>query len=201
MLFRSTKTTEAGGKVTFTVKLDSEPLANVTIPISSNDLTEGTVSPATLTFTAANWNTAQTVTVTGVDDTLTDGDIAYSVIIGAATSTDALYNGKDPADIALTNIDNETKFYVVDDASSTDRTYEYNATGGSIEDYGLNSANTASRGIAATAAMSNIRVGSVMDMSSGWNCGPTRCALPRGRRWRPTRALPRPRHGHQAWTA
>ena len=36
------------------------------------------MSPASLTFTAANWNTAQTVTVTGVDDSLDDGDIAYS---------------------------------------------------------------------------------------------------------------------------
>ena len=52
--------------------------------------------------------TPQTVTVTGVDDSLTDGDIAYSVVIGAATSTDALYNGKDPADIALTNTDDDT---------------------------------------------------------------------------------------------
>ena len=36
------------------------------------------MSPASLTFTTANWNTAQTVTVTGVDDCLDDGDIAYS---------------------------------------------------------------------------------------------------------------------------
>ena len=51
--------------------------------------TEGTVSPATLTFTPANWNTAQTVTVTGVDDAVDDGDIAYTIVTAPATSSDA----------------------------------------------------------------------------------------------------------------
>ena len=67
-------TTEAGGTATFTVVLKTQPTADVTIALSSSDTTEGTVSPASLTFTAANWNMAQTVTVTGVDDALDDGD-------------------------------------------------------------------------------------------------------------------------------
>ena len=50
----------------------------MTVGLSSSDTTEGTVSPAVVTFTAANWNTAQTVTVTGVNDDLDDGDIAYT---------------------------------------------------------------------------------------------------------------------------
>src|SRR5206468_192530 len=53
-------TTEAGGTATFTMVLTSQPTADVTIPLSSNDLSEGTVSPASVTFTAANWNVAQT---------------------------------------------------------------------------------------------------------------------------------------------
>ena len=68
-------TTEAGGTATFTVVLTSQPTANVTIGLASNDTTEGTVSPASVTFTTGNWNTPQTVTVTGVDDDLDDGDI------------------------------------------------------------------------------------------------------------------------------
>ena len=67
-------TTEAGGTATFTVVLTAQPTADVTIGLSSSDTTEGTVSPASLTFTGANWNTPQTVTVTGVDDLLADGD-------------------------------------------------------------------------------------------------------------------------------
>jgi hypothetical protein len=43
----------------------------------------------------------------------------------------------------------ETKFYVVDDGSAN-RTYEYEAPGSAIENYTLNSANTAPRGAAST---------------------------------------------------
>lgn len=39
----------------------------MTVTDVSNDTSVLTVSPATLIFTASNWNTAQTVTVTGVD--------------------------------------------------------------------------------------------------------------------------------------
>src|SRR5439155_1343286 len=72
-------TTEAGGAATFTVVLNSQPTANVTVPISSSNAGEGAVSTASLTFTAANWNTPQTVTVTGIDDFVDDGDIGYSI--------------------------------------------------------------------------------------------------------------------------
>ena len=92
-------TTEAGGTATFTVKLTAQPAADVTLGLATSDATEGTVSPASLTFTAANWNTAQTVTVTGVDDSLADGDMAYRIVSAAATSTDANFNGVNPADV------------------------------------------------------------------------------------------------------
>src|SRR5256885_659345 len=51
-------TTEGGGTATFTVALTSQPTANVTIGLSSSDLIEWTVAPASLTFTPASWNTA-----------------------------------------------------------------------------------------------------------------------------------------------
>ena len=62
-----------GGSATYTVKLDSEPTASVVITPTSGDTGAVTVSTAatndTLTFTTSNWPTAQTVTVTGVEDT------------------------------------------------------------------------------------------------------------------------------------
>ena len=100
-------TTEAGGTATFTVVLTSRPTADVTVGLSSGDTTEGTVGPASLTFTNLNWNTPQTVTVTGVDDVLDDGDVAYTIITAAATSTDTVYNGINAADVAVTNTDND----------------------------------------------------------------------------------------------
>ena len=68
-------TNEAGSTDTFDVVLDSEPTSSVTISVTSLDTTEATVSPASLTFTPANWDTVQTVTVTGVDDAGADGNM------------------------------------------------------------------------------------------------------------------------------
>src|SRR5438309_491051 len=101
-------TTEGGGTATFTVALTSQPTANVTIGLSSSGLTEGTVAPASVTFTPGNWNTTQTVTVTGVDDFAVDGNVAYTIVTAAATSTDGSYNGMNPAAVAVTNMDNDT---------------------------------------------------------------------------------------------
>jgi hypothetical protein len=100
-------TTEAGGTDTFTVVLTSQPTDDVSIGLTSDDTTEGTVAPASLTFTNANWNTAQTVTITGVDDTDADGDVAYSIVTAPATSSDNNYNNMNPDDINTTNTDDE----------------------------------------------------------------------------------------------
>ncbi len=147
-------TTESGGTTSFTVKLDNRPTSNVTIPVSSNDTTEGTVSTSSLVFTSDNWNVPQTVTLTGLDDSLVDGNVAYEIVLGAATSSDSHFNGLNPTDVSVTNTDNETpptKFYVVNDGSP-DRTYGYGTTGTAIENYALDSGNTASRGIASNLA-------------------------------------------------
>ena len=103
-------TTEAGGQATFTVVLTSEPTDDVTIGLSSDDESEGIAAPASLTFTSENWDDAQTVTVTGVDDNDIDGDIVYNIVTGVADSTDANYGAPDaidPADVAVTNNDND----------------------------------------------------------------------------------------------
>ena len=114
-------TTEDGGIAEFLVVLESEPAADVTIAFSTSDATEGTVAPASLTFTALNWSVAQIVTVTGVADFLTDGAVAYSLVAAAVTSADPGYSGLDPADIALTNVDgvNEAPVNSVPSAQST----------------------------------------------------------------------------------
>src|SRR5262249_27540849 len=100
-------TTEAGGQASFMVVLSSQPTADVGIPGASSNPAEGTVSASSLTFTAANWSVAQTVTVTGVDDRVQDGASPYGVVLGVATSADPVYNGMDAADVSLANADND----------------------------------------------------------------------------------------------
>ena len=68
------QTSENGTTATFEVELDIAPTADVMIALESTDIFEGTVSPALLTFTPTDWATAQTVTLTGANDDITDGN-------------------------------------------------------------------------------------------------------------------------------
>jgi len=114
-------TTEAGGTDSFTVVLNTEPSADVTVGISSDDTSEGTVLPTSLNFTSLNWSTAQTVTVTGEDDDVDDGDIPYNIATAAAVSGDGDYNGINPADVSVTNHDDDTAgVTIAETAGSTD---------------------------------------------------------------------------------
>jgi Calx-beta domain len=63
--------TEGGGTGAFTVVLNAVPTGTATITIGTS--TQCTFSPSTLTFTSANWNVAQTVTVTAIDDAIVEG--------------------------------------------------------------------------------------------------------------------------------
>ena len=63
-----TLTVPEGGQATYTVVLDAQPSATVTVrPLVSGD-GDVTVSPATLRFNAASWDTPQTVTVRARED-------------------------------------------------------------------------------------------------------------------------------------
>ncbi len=99
-------TTEAGGTASFTVVLLTQPFADVSIALTSSDSSEGTVS-SPLVFTSGNWNVPQTVTITGVNDAVDDGDISYTIILAAATSTDPNYDGLNPADVSVVNVDDD----------------------------------------------------------------------------------------------
>jgi len=109
---------EFGDAETIDVALTRQPTADVTITFTSTDTTEGTVAPMTLTFTSVNWATPQTITITGADDNLDDGPIAFSITTNAATSTDPAYSGLDPTDISVTNFDNDTAAVYVKARSS-----------------------------------------------------------------------------------
>jgi hypothetical protein len=98
-------TTEAGGTATFTMSLAQAPTANVTVPISSSNPAEGTAGPGSLVFTPTDWSDPRTVTVRGVADTVPDGSVPYTIVTGAAVSNDAAYNGLNPPDVSVTNIE------------------------------------------------------------------------------------------------
>ena len=99
--------TEEVGKTlpstTFTVVLDAQPTADVTVSITGNDATENSLSTVTLTFSSSNWNTPQSITIIGVDDTLVDGDITTTLT--ATTSNTGGYSGSESAIFNIINQD------------------------------------------------------------------------------------------------
>ena len=82
--------TEGGAEVSYTVVLDSQPSATVTVTAASDDAGAVTVTPTSLTFTTGNWATAQTVTVRAVDDA--DADDESVEVTHTAASSDTTYN-------------------------------------------------------------------------------------------------------------
>ena len=59
---------DEGQSGAYTVALASQPASDVTVAIGQRPPGRATVSPASLTFTADNWNTPQTVTITSTED-------------------------------------------------------------------------------------------------------------------------------------
>ena len=79
-------TVAEGSSATYSVALATQPTGAVTVTLTSSRSTVASVSPATLTFTDSNWDTAQTVTVTGPDDELYDRPEQRITTISHATS-------------------------------------------------------------------------------------------------------------------
>ena len=91
---------------TYTVVLDSQPTANVTITIGGQSAADITATPTPLTFTTTNWATAQTVTVTAGNDTDTATDTHSLTHSSASSDTD--YSGISIASVTVTVNDNDT---------------------------------------------------------------------------------------------
>ena len=85
--------------------LDTQPTANVTVTVAGHAGTDLTLTPATLTFTPLNWDTAQTVTVTAGHDADAANDSVS--LTHSAQSTDSGYEGITIAGVAVTVTDND----------------------------------------------------------------------------------------------
>ncbi len=110
----SLNTSEGGATQNFTVVLNAEPASNVVFSVTSGDTSEGTVSPGTLTFTPGNYNVAQTVTVTPIDDPAIDGNITYDVTVSVVDgSSDNNFDPLADQTVSVTNADNDAAGYTV----------------------------------------------------------------------------------------
>ena len=95
---------ENGGTATYTVVLESMPTVNVTVTPASSDGSVAAVSGA-LTFTDSNWSTPQTVTVTGVDDSLVNDPDRTATVSHAVAG--GAYGNEPAKDVTFTALDDD----------------------------------------------------------------------------------------------
>ena len=92
-----------GDDAEYTVRLSTQPTAQVTVAITGHSGTDLSLDSTSLTFTTATWNTAQTVTVTAGEDD--DGANDAATLLHTASGGD--YAGE-TASVSVTVTDDET---------------------------------------------------------------------------------------------
>jgi hypothetical protein len=121
-------TDEFGGTAVFTVVLNAKPTSFVTIAASSSDTSEGTLPSTPLVFSTSNWNTGRSVTMTGVEDDVVDGDTAYGVTLSAASSDVNFHSVSVDSVVGITNLEGNLVFFgwfVVGPAKHTKSTHTH----------------------------------------------------------------------------
>ncbi|MBM82341.1 MAG: hypothetical protein CMJ78_17385, partial [Planctomycetaceae bacterium] len=110
----TTVVSESGTTDTFTVVLGRQPLTDVVIEVTPNDATETGVDKTRLTFTAANWDQAQTVTVTGQDDAVLDGSQLTPITLEVVDDdSDAAFRNLAPRSIQVVTTDDDAPGFTI----------------------------------------------------------------------------------------
>lgn len=121
----STTVTEAGSTDNYTIALNAAPTSDVTVTVTPD--TQVTVSPGTLTFTSSNWNAAQTVTVSAVNDTTVEGTHS-GVLTHTAASSDTHYNGISISSVTASITDNDSNGVTITESSGSTSVTEGSTT-------------------------------------------------------------------------
>ena len=112
---------ESGTTDTFTIRLGTLPSKTVQIDLTDNDTDNSEVSytPTSLSFTTGNWNTAQTVTITGLDDSLEDADIStvITVAVNGTGDVDTDYAALANQTVTVTTANDDFRVPLVSDFS------------------------------------------------------------------------------------
>ncbi len=105
-------TVDEGGSGTYTVALNTQPSATVTVAVAGSG--DVSVSPTSLTFTTANWDTAQTVTASAAEDEDAGDDTA--AISHTASGGDY---GSVTGSVSVTVDDDDTRGVTIDKTALT----------------------------------------------------------------------------------
>jgi hypothetical protein len=141
----------------FSISLNTASAAPVKVNYSTGDgtaLAGSDFNAASGTITFAPGQTSRTILVQTKDDAAGESTETFTVNLSSPVGATIA----DGQGVATIRDDDATQFFVVNDSTSGDRTYEYGALGTSVESYAINVGNTAPRGAAATAAGTTVWV-------------------------------------------
>ena len=121
--FHSSLTITEGGSHTYSVRLNSEPSADVTVTVSSNhsyitvDTDVNTPgNQNTLSFNSSNYGTAQDVTVTTAED---DGEYdSETATLSHSVSGASEYSGQSISNVAVTSRDDDAALFIDTDPNT-----------------------------------------------------------------------------------
>ncbi len=139
--------TEGGATGNFSLKLSTLPTANVTVTIASDATGQCTFAPTSLIFTTANWNVAQTVTTTALNDLVVEG--THGCTTGAIIGNGGGYVNVAGTAPSFIITDNDTGTIVI--ATTIGTATEGGATGAFTAKLGLQPSGTVTVTIAADA--------------------------------------------------
>ncbi len=110
---------EGGATGTYSIVLDTEPSDDVMVTLDLGSDPEFSADTTFLTFTAANWNTEQIVTLTAIDDTDVEGDDTATVT-HTASSSDGNYDGVTIGNLSLDITDNDIGYRLTSSGDFTE---------------------------------------------------------------------------------
>lgn len=131
----STAATEASATDSYTIVLSQAPTSNVVIAINTDSQVVST--PASVTFTPANWNTVQTVSLRAVDDRLVEPILHYSNITHSVTTDDTTYQGLTVAQVVVSITDNDSPRMILSQTGGNTIVTESASASGNIDSYSL----------------------------------------------------------------
>ena len=107
---------DEGGNDTYTVVLDTEPTASVTVAVAGHAGTDISLDKTSLTFTVGNWDTAQTVTVSAAQDDDAASDAAVNLT--HTVSGTGEYAGVSAGNVTVTIVEKDASVLSISNAEA-----------------------------------------------------------------------------------
>ena len=171
---------DLGDTIDYELALTVKPSADVVITLTSNDISIAIAIPDMLTFTSSNWDTTQTIVVSGTIAEATSAEFAsarFTLLEHAVFSADARYNGFQIAniDVRIDNVEPAIRVQAFFGPLAGDDPYLPEAVVGGIYSYGISLATQPSSNVVVTIVNGdigaiNVGTGSIFTFSpSNWN--------------------------------